>query len=246
MKGGYMIGIFDSDIGGVTIFKEIKKELPEYDYFYYSDSLNNPYGDKSLEELQVIARNIVKFLIAKGARVIVIACNTASAICKDALRREFDIPIIAVEPAYKMVYDNNFDGKTLVLATKGTVNSKNFKDLILKYDNHHTTVLECSGLAELIENDKKDLIKKYLEKNIKPYKGVKNVVLGCTHYPIIIEEFKQVLGNVNFYEGSRGVTNKLKETILKLGLKKGSGSITFFDSGKNPNKEKRFWELLNK
>ena len=241
------IGIFDSGIGGVTVFQEILKILPYEEYLYYSDSKNNPYGDKSDEEIFEICDNIIKFLLGNDCKAIVIACNTASCKASNKLREKFkDVPIIAIEPAYKMVYDNNFDEKTLVLATKGTVNSKNFKDLILKYDNHHTTVLECSGLAELIENDKKDLIKKYLEENIKPYKGVKNVVLGCTHYPIIIEEFKQVLGNVNFYEGSRGVTNKLKETILKLGLKKGSGSITFFDSGKNPNKEKRFWKLLNK
>jgi len=96
-----MIGVFDSGIGGVTVLKEILKLLPNYQYVYYSDSINNPYGDKSKDELLVITKDIVQLLIDKGCKVIVIACNTASAICKDFLRENFDIPIIAIEPAVK-------------------------------------------------------------------------------------------------------------------------------------------------
>ena len=101
-----MIGIFDSGIGGVTVFKEILKSLPNYQYLYYSDSINIPYGDKNNEELISITREIVKYLIKRGAKIIVIACNTASAICKDDLRIEFDIPIIAIEPAIKLAYED--------------------------------------------------------------------------------------------------------------------------------------------
>ena len=154
-----MIGIFDSGIGGVTVFREILKELPNYQYLYYSDSFNNPYGDKSEEELKIITNNICKYLVNNGCKIIVIACNTASAICKDYLRDNFEVPIIAIEPAIKMVYDNSYDGKTLVLATKGTINSNKFKELYQKYDNHKSIIYECRGLADLIEQDKKKEIK---------------------------------------------------------------------------------------
>ena len=137
-----MIGIFDSGIGGVTVFKEILGELPNYEYVYYSDSKNNPYGDKFSDELIKITDSIVSYLVQMGCCVIVIACNTASAICKDYLRRKYDIPIIAIEPAYKMVNDINKDGKTLVLATKGTLQSSKFKCLYNKYDNHNTILYD--------------------------------------------------------------------------------------------------------
>lgn len=96
-----MIGIFDSGIGGVTVFREILKVLPHYSYLYYSDSKNNPYGDKSQEDLFQITENVVDYLVSHGCQIIVIACNTASAICKDYLRSKFDVPILAIEPAYK-------------------------------------------------------------------------------------------------------------------------------------------------
>ena len=191
-----MIGIFDSGIGGVTVFREILKQLPNYSYIYYSDSQNNPYGDKTPEELLQITENIVNYLIGEGCQIIVIACNTASAICRDYLRDKFHVPIIAIEPAYKMVYDTNFEGKTLILATKGTLESEKFQELYHKYDNHHTIIYECVGLADLIENNQDQEIDAYLKRHLEAFLGVENVVLGCTHYPLIQDKLKKVLGNV--------------------------------------------------
>ena len=129
-----MIGIFDSGIGGVTVFKKIIEKIPNGHFVYYSDSINNPYGDKTKDELINIVDNIVNKLINLGVKVIVIACNTASYVCKDYLRNKYkNIIFIAIEPAYKMVYDNNFNGKTLVMATKGTIENENFLSLYHKY-----------------------------------------------------------------------------------------------------------------
>lgn len=239
-----MIGIFDSGIGGVTIFREILKRLPNYSYIYYSDSINNPYGDKSYDELIKITENIVNYLIKQGCKIIVIACNTASAICKDYLRIIFDVPIIAVEPAYKMVYDYNYYGKTLILATKGTLESEKFKELYYKYNNYKTTIYECVGLADLIEQDKLEEIKEYLHTHLSKFKGIQNVVLGCTHYPLIKEQIKEVLGNVIFYDGSLGVVRELERIINTIHLNEGKKSIIFLDSSLDSNKEKRFYELL--
>lgn len=173
------IGIFDSGIGGVTVLKEMLKVLPNEDYIYYSDSANNPYGDKSDEKIIELSENIVRYFIQKNCKAIVIACNTASAKAVTYLRNKYkDIPIIGIEPAYKMVYDYSYDNSTLVMATKGTLESEKFNLLYNKYNNHKTFLLPCIGLADIIEEGKKDKIKKYLEENIGRYRErVKNVVL---------------------------------------------------------------------
>ena len=140
------IGIFDSGIGGVTVLREIIKVLPNEDIYYFSDSKNNPYGDKNDEEILEICNKIVEKLIEENCKAIVIACNTASAKAANKLREKYtNIPIIAIEPAYKMVYDFAYDKKTLVMATKGTIESEKFHKLYNKYNNHNTELLECVG-----------------------------------------------------------------------------------------------------
>lgn len=173
------IGVFDSGIGGVTVLSEIIKVLPNEDYIYYSDSLNNPYGDRDDKEIIEICDNITKHLISKNVKAIVIACNTASARTVDFLREKYkNIPFIAIEPAYKMVHDYSYDEPTLVMATKGTIESEKFNLLLSKYDNHKTQLLACVGLADIIEKGDKTELKRYLQKNLGVYKGnVVNVVL---------------------------------------------------------------------
>lgn len=238
-----MIGIFDSGIGGVTVLKEILNILPNYHYIYYSDSINNPYGDKSKEELFSITKNIVEYLINRGCKIIVIACNTASSLCKDILRNNYNIPIIAIEPAIKQVSDNNPQGKTLVMATKGTIESEKFLELYHKFDNKNMIIEACPGLADLIEQDKTIEIKDYLEKHFN-FKDIENVVLGCTHYPLIEKEIKEVFGNVNIYHGGLGVAKRLKTVVEDIHLEEKKQEIEFIDSSKDKNKEKRFYEIL--
>ena len=243
-----MIGIFDSGIGGVTVLHELLKVLPHQDYLYYSDSINNPYGDKSSEELIKIVDDVVLYLIDKGCEVIVIACNTASSVCKDYLRKKYDIPFIAIEPAYKMVYDYAREKKTLVMATKATIESKHFLELYNKYDNHNTILCSCSGLADLIEDCNSEAIEEYLVSKIGKYKGVENVVLGCTHYPLIKKEINSILGNVNFFDGSKGVSAETKRICIdkKILKSEGEGHVEFFDSSNDKTKEKLFFYLAYK
>lgn len=245
------IGVFDSGIGGVTVLKELVKKLPNENFFYYSDSLNNPYGDKKNEELEKIVFDVVDTLINKNCKMIVIACNTASAICSKQLREKYkDIPIVAIEPAYKMVHDYGFDDKTLVLATKGTIESEKFNMLYQKYNNHKTELISCSGLADLIEKNDHKKIEKYLYDHLSKYQGYKNVVLGCTHYPLIKDDLRKVLGDVTFFDGSTGVSKEVKRRLIDANLLNENSSskstIEFFDSSKSATKEKRFYEILNK
>ncbi len=247
MCGNTKIGVFDSGIGGATVLKEIIKILPNQEYIYYSDSKNNPYGDKTDREILEICDKITKYLLKEKCTIIVIACNTASAKSVNFLREKYkNIPFIAIEPAYKMVYDYAYEDPTLIMATKGTMESEKFNLLYEKYNNNKTYLLPCVGLADIIENGDDKEIKKYLNDNIKKYKGiVKNVVLGCTHYPLIQKQIKEVLGDVNFFNGAEKVAEHLKKTMEKNGnaLNK-TQTIKFIDSQGLESKKQRFYEII--
>lgn len=243
-----MIGILDSGIGGVTVLREILKQGINAKFIYYSDSKHNPYGDKSSDEVYSIVKTIVDYLLDKGCVAIVIACNTASTICVKRLREEYpDILFIAIEPAYKMVHDYNPKGKTLVMATEGTIKSEKFLTLFNKYDNKNTILLPCKGLAELIEEGNEVKIDRYLDDNLSKYKDIDNVVLGCTHYPLIKKNIRRVLGNVKFFDGSLGVSKELVRQLELRGITfdNKSFSVDFIDSSGNVSKENRFMELMS-
>ena len=243
-----MIGVLDSGIGGVTVLREIFKQGINAKFIYYSDSKNNPYGDKSSDEVYSIVKTIVDYLLDKGCVAIVLACNTASAICVKRLREEYpDILFIAIEPAYKMVHDYNPNGKTLVMATEGTINSEKFLTLFNKYDNKNTILLPCKGLAELIEEGNDVKINQYLDDNLSKYKDIDNVVLGCTHYPLIKKNIRRVLGNVKFFDGSLGVSKELVRQLELRGITfdNKSFSVEFIDTSSNVSKENRFMELMS-
>ena len=243
-----MIGVLDSGIGGVTVLREILKQGINAKFIYYSDSKHNPYGDKSSDEVYSIVKTIVDYLLDKGCVAIVIACNTASAICVKRLREEYpDILFIAIEPAYKMVHDYNPKGKTLVMATEGTIKSEKFLTLFNKYDNKNTILLPCKGLAELIEEGNEVKIDRYLDDNLSKYKDIDNVVLGCTHYPLIKKNIRRVLGNVKFFDGSLGVSKELVRQLELRGITfdNKSFSVEFIDTSSNVSKENRFMELMS-
>lgn len=240
-----MIGVFDSGIGGVTVLKELVKTLPHEHFLYYSDSKNNPYGDKSIDQLKEIVSDVIEYFIDRKCKLVVIACNTASTL-SDYLREKYNILIVAIEPAYKMVHDYDFSKKTLVMATKATINSEKFQKLYHKYDNHNTILLSCSGLADLIEEGDTEKINCYLNKLLLPYRDIECVVLGCTHYPLIKNNIKRILGDVKFYDGSIGVSKQVKKLLLEnnLMIEEGSGSVEFIDSNDDILQKKRFLNLL--
>lgn len=235
--------------------RQAVKLLPNESYFFFSDSLNNPYGDKADGEIKKRCDEIVSFLVeCKKCKAVVLACNTASAKAATYLREKYyDVPIIAIEPAYKMVHDFAPDGFTLVMATRGTLESEKFAALYKKYDNENTELLACVGMADLIEQDRQEELDLYLENLLRKYRGkAENVVLGCTHYPLAKENIKKVLGDVRFFDGANGVARQLehvlkRENLLCLSAEK--GKIEFVDSSKDEakriEKERRFFAVLN-
>lgn len=255
MSSSKAIGFLDSGIGGISVLRKTVKILPNEDYYFFSDSVNNPYGDKDDETIIARCDELVDMMIhQKNCKAIVLACNTASAKAADYLRKKYpQIPIVAIEPAYKMVHDKNPDGFTLVMATRGTLESEKFHKLFYTYYNNNTSLLACVGLADLIEQERKNDLKEYLEENLNAYKGkVANVVLGCTHYPLAKAEIKEVLGDVNFFDGADGVSRQLKRVLTEKGLlndKKDKFTIEFVDSSETPEqqeqKKQRFFKLLS-
>ena len=244
-----IIGIFDSGIGGVTVLKEILKILPNENYIYYSDSKNNPYGDKSDEEIFNMCDRIVMKFVEQECKAIVIACNTASAKAAKQLREKYPQEIIiAIEPAYKMVHDFAYEKPTLVMATKGTIESEKFHKLYEKYDNHKTYLMACKGLADIIEEGNEEKIQKYLKENLSEYVGkVENVVLGCTHYPLVQKQIVQVLGNVQFFNGAPNLAKHLRDVLEENDLITDSqikGKIDFIDSSNSEYKKERFMRHL--
>ena len=243
------IGIFDSGIGGVTVLKEIIKILPNEDYIYYSDSKNNPYGDKPDKTIINLCENILELFIKKDCKAIVIACNTASAKAVKYLRKKYPSQIfVAIEPAYKMVHDYAYDKPTLVMATKGTIKSEKFNLLFHKYNNHKTYLLPCVGLADIIEKGDHEELEKYLRKTFGIYKGlVDNIVLGCTHYPLIEKEITKILGQVKFFNGASRLAIHLKELLKEKNLLSNDtiSNIQFIDSQNSKEKKERFFEILN-
>lgn len=250
MNKNEKIGIFDSGIGGVTVLKEILKILPNENYIYFSDSKNNPYGDKTDEQINCLSERIVKLFIKENCKAIVIACNTASAKSAQYLRKKYpNMKFIAIEPAYKMVHDFAYNNPTIVMATKGTIESEKFNLLYHKYDNHKTILLPCVGLADIIESGNQEKIKEYLINHLGKYRGkIENVVLGCTHYPLIQNLIQEILGNVRFFNGAPYLANHLKDVLLQCDLINENvrkGKVLFIDSSGSAQKQERFFKLLN-
>ena len=216
------IGVFDSGVGGLSILNELLKELPYEDFYYYGDSLNNPYGEKSDEELLKITSNIVEKLINKNCKLIVIACNTATTRCMKKLREIYsNVIFVGTVPAIKVACDKRFKN-TLVMATPATIESERTYELIRENKRYAQNIylLPCPGLANAIEQNDKEKIKRILQNDFKDYKDkeIDAIVLGCTHYPFIREEILEEMPNTVLIDGSIGVSKEVKRQLEEHGL----------------------------
>ncbi|MBR3146397.1 MAG: glutamate racemase [Bacilli bacterium] len=244
------IGILDSGLGGLSILKELRNVLPNEDYLFYEDSINNPYGSKSETELLKIVSNIVEFLLKRDCKMIVIACNTATTSCMKSLREMYpDTIFVGTVPAVKMAYDNNCKN-TIILSTPYTMNSKRVEELIDEYHNPDQNIINISGenLANLIENEKYYEIFALLERILNPYKDIcDSIVLGCTHYPLIKDIIQSIVPNAKLLDGSLGVANEVKHQLTinnLLNTKSTLGDIEIINSKDNALVDRSF-EILN-
>lgn len=249
MKG--KIGLFDSGLGGLSILKELVNLLPNEDYLFYEDSINNPYGEKSEEELMDITSNITDYLLKNNCKIIVIACNTATTSCMSKLREKYkDVIFVGTVPAIKVACDNNY--KNIInFSTPNTKNSKRVDELIHDFKGDDQAIYNISGenLANLVELDKKEEIKSLLERVLGPYNNKADaLVLGCTHYSLIKDEINKVLPNTVLLDGCKGVSQEVKRQLESHNLLNDSltqGTVEIINS-KDESLIERSFNILNK
>jgi glutamate racemase len=249
------IGFFDSGVGGISVLNESVIVLPNEDFVYFGDSLNAPYGTKDVNEVKKLTFNAVDFLLDKGVKAVVIACNTATSAAIDDLRAKYkNISIIGIEPALKPAVKISRGKSTIIMATPMTLAEKKFSNLMQKYNKEVDIIpLPCAGLVELIENGiiEGDQIQSYLKDKLKDYMhlDIASIVLGCTHYPFIKNELIKVVGDKTvIIDGSVGTVNQLKRQLTKSNLlneKQTKGIITIYSSDTNNNMIDLSYKLLN-
>ena len=194
------IGIFDSGVGGISVLRTIREELPNEALVYFADQAHVPYGERTLEEVRKLAEEITRFLIALDAKLIVVACNTASAAALQYLRAKFpSTPFVGMEPAVKPAAKNTQSGVLGILATPATFQGKLYTSLIERFANSVTVLQDtCPGLVAQIEKGhiNSPKTRSILETALVPMldKGVDTVVLGCTHYPFVIPMIQEIKG----------------------------------------------------
>ena len=194
------IGIFDSGVGGLSVLREIRNQIPDSPIIYFGDQIHVPYGPRELEEVYSLSKVITQFLLNLGAGIIVVACNTASAAALYPLREEFsDIPFVGMEPAVKPAAEKTHTGKVGVLATPATFQGKLYNSVVERFaKNVKIYQNTCSGLVQEIEkgNFSGFETKNILENALYPMleNQIDSVVLGCTHYPFVIPLIKEIVG----------------------------------------------------
>ncbi|MFA5296725.1 MAG: glutamate racemase [Lutibacter sp.] len=218
------IGIFDSGIGGTSIWKEVVKLIPNENTIYLADSKNAPYGEKSSEEIIALSIKNTELLISKGCKLIIVACNTATTNAIDYLRENYSIPFIGIEPAIKPAALLSKTGAIGILATKGTLTSKLFEKTTKEYTKNMTTIEQNGeGLVSLIEEGKLNSLElnNLLSTYLKPMLNfnIDHLVLGCTHYPYLIPQIKKIIGeNITIIDSGEAVARQTKAILEKHNL----------------------------
>ncbi|MDD0808866.1 glutamate racemase [Curvibacter sp. RS43] len=198
------IGVFDSGIGGLSVLRALRQALPGEDFIYLADSGFAPYGERSDAFVRERSERITRELVAQGAKAVVVACNTATAAAIAALRRQWpELPLVGLEPALKPAVQASLSGQVAVLATRGTLQSPKFAQLLAQCQapGRHIHCQPCDGLADAIEQGDEarvaDLCQQYLGAlDLAAHSGnaaIDTVVLGCTHYPLVLAEIQKGL-----------------------------------------------------
>ncbi len=218
------IGVFDSGMGGVSVLGELMRQMPHENFIYYGDSANAPYGVKTTDELVRLSRHICDFLIERGCKAIVIACNTATSAAVVQLRKEYDIPIIGMEPALKPAVEDAPAGEIAVMATEVTLREDKFVDLMGRIGADRVIhKVPCPELVPLVESGAIDgsLVNDAISHCFQGRETgrISGVVLGCTHFVYLKQAVRQVLGDhVTIYDGNLGTAKHLYNLLAEKNL----------------------------
>lgn len=234
------IGLFDSGVGGTSIWKEIHQLLPAESTIYLADSKNAPYGPKGKEKIIELSKKNTEFLLNEGCKLIVVACNTATTNAIKKLRATYNVPFIGIEPALKPAALQTKSKAIGILATKGTLSSELFHKTSTLYSNGIQVIEQNgNGIVELIEsgklhsNEMKSLLKAYLKPMLD--KNIDYLVLGCTHYPYLIPVLLELLPkHVKIIDSGEAVARQTKAILEKenlLNMESKKPSNLFYSTG---------------
>jgi glutamate racemase len=248
------IGIFDSGVGGLSVLRAIHEQMPAENLIYLGDQGHVPYGARPMEEIQKFSEGITRFLLYQDAKIIVVACNTASAAALKTLREKFpEVSFVGMEPAVKPAAEATQTGKVGVLATPATFQGALYASVVERFGAdvellQHT----CPGLVSQIEKGELDTqrTREILEDALQPMlkKNIDTIVLGCTHYPFVIPLIEQIVGeNVRVIDPAPSVarqTQRLLEAENLLNRSGASGRVQYHTSGDVPAVQSALLKLL--
>jgi len=220
-----IIGVLDSGVGGLSVWRAIRSLLPAQPAIYIGDQAHVPYGTRQLEEVREFTHEIVRFLLEQGAKLIVVACNTASVAALQGLRQFYpQIPFVGMEPAVKPAAEQTHSGTVGVLATAATFQTTMYASVVERFAQG-VTILEdpCIGLVSQIEkgNLEGDETRRILEKALHPMleQGVDTIVMGCTHYPFVIPLIQQIAGpGVRVIDPAPAIARQVKRMLEVNGI----------------------------
>ena len=250
-KDGF-IGVFDSGVGGISVLKELIALMPGENYLYFGDSANAPYGKKTTEAVRELTLQRATMLFDRGAKAIVIACNTATSAAIDFLRQTFpDKPVLGIEPALKPAITQFPTGQIGIMATEVTLREEKLQRLIDRFDTATVHRISAPGLVELIEAGKADSeeTEAFLRQILTPYVGkLDALVLGCTHYPFVKDTISRILGESTIlFDGGAGTARQTQRLLEQEGLlNDGDGSLTMENSAGTPELLELSYQLLEK
>lgn len=235
------IGVFDSGVGGLSVWKELVKILPNEDLVYYADNANCPYGPKSKEEVIALSKKVASFLIEQNVKMVVVACNTATAAAIDYLRTTYSIPFVGMEPAIKPAALNTKTGCIGVLATAGTLSGSLFNATRQKYAADKKVIMQVgTGLVELVESarhhsdEARTLLMEYISPMLEA--NADQIVLGCTHYPFFRPLVDDIAGpNVTIVDSAPAVAKRAYDLLKARNMLYGANEPAhhcFYSSGK--------------
>ena len=248
------IGVLDSGLGGLSVLREAIKIMPNENFIYYGDSRNAPYGVKSSEQVKKLTFDVVEYLLGRGVKGIMVACNTATSAAVAELRIKYpDIPIVGIEPALKPAANSSKEGKILVMATPMTLKEVKFHKLLDRYrDMREIEPVPCGGLMEYVEQGilEGEELDAYLIEKLKPFMDTKisSIVLGCTHYPFVRSAIAKVVGqDIDIIDGSLGTSRELMRRLKERDLLNDSmekGTIEMINSSNKKELIDLCWKLI--
>ncbi len=234
------IGLFDSGVGGTSIWSAIHALMPHENTVYLADSKNAPYGQKSKDEIIALSFKNTEFLLEQNAKIVVVACNTATTNAIKELRARYDVPFIGIEPAIKPAAHHSQTQTIGILATQGTLSSELFHKAVETHRDTHIVEQVGHGLVQLIEygqmnsSETKRLLRQYLEPMMAA--NIDYLVLGCSHYPYLIPQIKEILpAHIRIIDSGEAVARQTQKVLEeRAGLNDGSGNKTIFYTNGNP------------